>query len=139
LFQACGAKLITNNSGIITNNPSLTNSLNENCTWTIISDTLQSKVTLTFTHIDIVHPLENSMVGSTNTTNVQCSGSLFHTIFRILDGPDSDAPEILKFCKSDPIPPPIVSNGPAMRIEFTDNSGALDSFTALYSVRSVGE
>ncbi|KAL5234243.1 hypothetical protein ACI65C_001653 [Semiaphis heraclei] len=134
---ACGAKLITNNSGIITNNPSLTNSLNETCTWTIISDTLQSKVTLTFTHIDIVHPLENSVVGTTNTTNLQCSGGLFHTIFRILDGPDSDAPEILKFCKSNPIPPPIVSNGPAMRIEFTDNSGALDSFTALYSVRSV--
>jgi len=56
-----------------------------------------------------------------------------------LDGPDSDAPEITKFCKSNPIPPPIVSNGPAMRIEFTDNSGALDSFTALYSVRSVGQ
>jgi len=86
-----------------------------------------------------VHPLENSVVGTTNNTNVQCSSGLFHTIFRILDGPDPDAPEILKFCKSNPIPPPIVSNGPAMRIEFTDNSGALDSFAALYSVRSVGE
>ncbi|XP_022177373.1 cubilin-like [Myzus persicae] len=134
---ACGAKLITNDSGIITNNPSLTNSVNKNCTWTIISDTLQSKVTLTFTHIDIVHSLENSIAGSTNTTDVQCSDGIFHTIFRILDGPDSDAPEILKFCKSNPIPPPIVSHGPAMRIEFTDNSGALDSFAALYSVRSV--
>ncbi|XP_029345465.1 cubilin isoform X2 [Acyrthosiphon pisum] len=134
---ACGAKLITNDSGIITNNPYFTNGELQNCTWTIISDTLQSKVTLTFTHIDIVHPLENSVVGTTNNTNVQCSGGLFHTIFRILDGPDSDAPQILKFCKSNPIPPPIVSNGPAMRIEFTDNSGALDSFTALYSVRSV--
>uniref|UniRef100_A0A2H8TEF1 Cubilin n=1 Tax=Melanaphis sacchari TaxID=742174 RepID=A0A2H8TEF1_9HEMI len=134
---ACGAKLITNDSGIITNNPSLTNRFNEICTWTIISNSPQSKVTLTFTHIDIVHYLDSTVMKTTNETNVQCSAKLFHTIFRILDGPDSDAPEITKFCKSNPIPPPIVSNGPAMRIEFTDNSGAMDSFTALYSVRSV--
>jgi hypothetical protein len=98
----------------------------------------QSKVTLTFTHIDIVHHLDSTAVETTNATDVQCSSNLFHTIFRIFDGPDLDAPEIIKFCKSNPIPPPIVSNGPAMRIEFTDNSGAMDSFTALYSVRSVG-
>ncbi|KAF0762933.1 cubilin, partial [Aphis craccivora] len=134
---ACGAKLITNDSGIITNNPSLNNHFNEICTWTIISGTPQSKVTLTFTHIDIVHYLDSDAVKTTNETNVQCSSNLFHTIFRILDGPDSDAPEIAKFCKSNPMPPPIVSNGPAMRVEFTDNSGAMDSFTALYSVRSV--
>jgi len=85
-----------------------------------------------------VHYLDSDAVKTTNETNVQCSSNLFHTIFRILDGPDSDAPEIAKFCKSNPMPPPIVSNGPAMRIEFTDNSGAMDSFTALYSVRSVG-
>jgi len=116
----------------------LTNDELENCTWTIISDIPQSKVTLTFTHIDIVHYLEDIIVENSNITDRPCSNDLFHTIFRILDGPDSDAPEILKFCKSNPIPPPIVSNGPAMRIEFIDNSLALDSFTALYSVRSVG-
>ncbi|CAI6368736.1 unnamed protein product [Macrosiphum euphorbiae] len=135
---ACGAKLITNDSGIITNNPYYTNGELQNCTWTIISDIPQSKVTLTFTHIDIAHFAEDiKTVEKSNITERPCSNHLFHTIFRILDGPDSDAPEITKFCKSNPIPPPIVSNGPAMRIEYTDNSGALDSFTALYSVRSV--
>ncbi|XP_029345463.1 cubilin isoform X3 [Acyrthosiphon pisum] len=135
---ACGAKLITNDSGIITNNPYFTNGELQNCIWTIISDIPQSKVTLTFTHIDISNFVEDiKRVEMSNITERPCSNDLFHTIFRILDGPDSDAPEITKFCKSNPIPPPIVSNGPAMRIEFTDNSGALDSFTALYSVRSV--
>jgi hypothetical protein len=94
---------------------------------------------LTFTHIDIVHYLEDYNRGEkSNITNYPCSNDVFHTIFRILDGPDSDAPEITKFCKSNPIPPPIISNGPAMRIEFTDNSAAYDSFTAFYSVRSIG-
>lgn len=114
------------------------NSLQKNCTWTIISDNPQSKVTLTFTHIDIVHYMDLSMLKTTNQTNVVCSNELFHTIFRILDGPDSDAPEIITFCKSDPIPPPIVSNGPSMRLEYTDNSGSADSFIAIYSVRSTG-
>lgn len=111
--------------------------LDKSCIWTIISDNPQSKVTLTFTHLDIVHYLE-SIEETTNQTNTVCSNELFHTIFRVLDGQDSDAPEIIKFCKSYPVPPPIVSNGPAMRIEFNDNSGGLDSFEALYSVRSVG-
>lgn len=111
------------------------------CTWTIVSDNPQSKVILTFTHIDIVYALYQNQLtkGTVNETNSVCSNELFYTIFRILDGPDPDAPEIIKFCKSNPIPPPIVSNGPAMRIEFTDNSDGLDSFVAMYSVRSTGQ
>lgn len=104
-----------------------------------MSGTPQSRVTLTFTHIDIVHQLETFTVESKNKTDEICSGELYHTIFRVLDGRDSDAPEITKFCKPYPIPPPIVSNGPAMRIEFSDNSDGFDSFSAIYSVRSIGK
>lgn len=113
--------------------------LQENCSWTIISDNPESKVILTFTHIDIVQYMDQAISETTNETNKVCSYEFFHTIFRILDGPEPDAPEIIKFCKSDPIPPPIVSNGPAMRIEFTDKSDATDSFSAIYSVRSTGK
>lgn len=82
--------------------------------------------------------METNNVKTENVTDVVCSQKLFHTIFRVLDGRDADAPELIKFCKSYPVPPPIVSNGPAMRVEFTDNSGGLDSFVAVYSVRSTG-
>lgn len=60
-----------------------------------------------------------------------------YTIIRILDGPDSDAPEIMKLYKSVKIPLNIVSNGPALRIEFINHSFGLNSFTATYSVRSM--
>lgn len=114
--------------------------INENCSWTIISGMPEARITLTFTHLDIVHYLDDTRFPVwTNGTNTKCSYSMFHTIFRILDGPDQDAPEIIKFCKSNPIPAPIVSNGPAMRIEFVDNTDRLDSFTAIYSVRSIGQ
>lgn len=112
--------------------------LHENCTWTIISNTPQSKVTLTFTHIDIVHNLADNSIIVSNQTNDVCANSYYRTIIRILDGPDLDAPEITKLCNSDQIPPVIVSNGPTMRIEFTGNSNGLDSFSAEYSVRSIG-
>jgi len=73
-----------------------------------------------------------------NQSNVDCSEEIFNTIFRVLDGPDPDAPEIIKFCKSNPIPPPIFSNGPAIRLEFISNA-EVDSFTAIYSIRSIGK
>ncbi|VVC39264.1 EGF-like, conserved site,EGF-like calcium-binding domain,CUB domain,EGF domain,EGF-like calcium- [Cinara cedri] len=133
--MACGAKLITNDSGIITSDPSSV--LHENCTWTIISDTPQSKVSLTFTHIDIVHNLAITSVKITNQTNDVCNNPYYSTIIRVLDGSDSDAPEIIKLCNSDRIPSIIVSNSPAIRIEFTGNSNGLDSFSAEYSVRSI--
>lgn len=112
--------------------------LHENCSWTILSDTSQSKITLTFTHLDIVHVLDQFMSNLVNQTKDVCSGFALRTTIRILDGSDSDAPEIIKFCNSARLPPPIVSNGPAMRIEFSDYSEGLDSFTASYSVRSIG-
>lgn len=134
-YQACGAKLITNDSGIITSD-SLTIGMRENCSWTIISGIPESKITLTFTHLDLVH-YSSGLFLHRNESN-ECMSSIFSRL-RILDGPDSGAPEILKLCKSNPIPAPITSNGPAMRIEFVDRLDSFDSFTALYSVRSVGQ
>lgn len=64
---------------------------------------------------------------------------LYHTVIRVLDGRDLDAPEIIKLCDSDQIPPIIVSNGPAMLIMITGNAKGLDSFSAVYSVRSIGQ
>lgn len=113
--------------------------LQENCTWTIVSDIPQSKVYLSFTHIDIVHNLDNFYNDMTNQTDGVCVHPLYHTIIRVLDGPDIHAPEIIKLCNSDQIPPIVVSNGPAMLIEFTGNFNQLDSFSAVYSVRSIGQ
>lgn len=111
--------------------------VHENCTWTIIADTLQSKITLLFTHIDLIHHNENVHDNKENHTNsLACYNA--DTMIRVLDGPDSDAPEIMKLCTSVKIPLSIVSNGPAMRIEFIDDSFGLNSFTALYSIRSIG-
>lgn len=112
--------------------------LHENCTWRIISDSPLSKVTLTFTHIDIVHNLADIPVSISNRTDDACANSHYRTVIRVLDGRDSDAPEITKLCNSDRIPPVIVSNGPAMLVEFTGNANGLDSFSAEYSVRSIG-
>lgn len=136
-YQACGAKLITNDSGIITSD-SLTNEMRGNCSWTIISGIPESKVTLTFTHIDMIQSYHLHRFMNTNKT-MDCLNSFFVSTIRVLDGPDPDAPEILQLCKSDLMPAPIISNGPAIRIEFTDRMDNLDSFTAIYSVRSIGQ
>ncbi|XP_050435751.1 cubilin [Adelges cooleyi] len=130
---ACGAKLVTNDSGIITNHPSFNSVESSNCVWTIISGIPQSKVTLTFTQIDVGHYTEDVVGNHTE----DCSNVLFSSTIRVLEGRDSDAPEITKICKSNPFPSPIISNGPAMRIEFNETSGGFDSFTASYSVRSI--
>jgi len=74
-----------------------------------------------------------------NQSYVECSPDTFDMIIQVLDGPDSDAPKIIKICKSFPIPGPIVSNGPAMRIEYFDYTSGLGSFNAIYSVRSIGK
>lgn len=130
--------MITNDSGIISSDSYVSSILHENCTWTIISDTPQSKIYLSFTHIDIVHGLDNSFNTIINQTTEVCVHPAYHTIIRVLDGRDLDAPEIIKLCDSDRIPPTVVSNGPAMLIEFTGNTIGLDSFSAVYSVRSIG-
>ncbi|VVC39263.1 EGF-like, conserved site,EGF-like calcium-binding domain,CUB domain,EGF domain,EGF-like calcium- [Cinara cedri] len=134
---ACGAKLITNDSGIISSDPYVSSILHENCTWTIISDIPQSKIYLSFTHIDIVNSVNDSYNMITNQTTGVSIPPRYHKTIRILDGRDLDAPEIINLCNSDQIPPIIVSNGPAMIIEFTGNSIGLDSFSAVYSVRSI--
>lgn len=122
--------MVTNDSGIITRDESQFN----NCTWSIISGIPQSKVTLTFTHLEIAHMFNERLL--MNQT-ISCSDPQ-KTNIRILDGRDSDAPEITKLCNSDINPPPIVSNGPAMYIEFVHGSKGIGSFTALYTVRSNG-
>lgn len=108
----------------------------ENCTWTILSDTPQSKVTLTFTDIDLIDYNDNERIKENLNSSVTCFDS--YSMIRILDGPEPDAPEIRKLCTTDKNPLPIVSNGPSLRIEFKDESYGLNSFTAVYSVRSIG-
>lgn len=69
----------------------------------------------------------------------ECSNVLFTSTIRVLDGQDSDAPELIILCNPFPLPPPIISNGPAIRVIFNEVMGGLDSFTASYSVRSIGD
>lgn len=120
----------TNDSGIITSSVIHTS----NCSWTIISNIPQSKVTLIFTHLDLY--LNN--LDKLRNQSSMCSDA-DTTLIRILDGRDADAPEIANMCTSSSLPPPIISNGPAIRIEFNDLFGGYQSFTVQYSVRSNGQ
>ncbi|XP_050535178.1 cubilin [Daktulosphaira vitifoliae] len=133
---ACGAKIITNDTGIITNHASLAAVESLNCSWTIISGIPQSKVTLILTEIDFT-PYQTSQLDNVSNQTDECSNILYTSSIRVLDGQDSDAPELIHLCKSFPLPPPIISNSPAIRIIFNEVMSGLDSFTATYSVRSI--
>ncbi|XP_068081387.1 cubilin [Anabrus simplex] len=124
---ACGAKIITDDYGIIDLHPSVNvNEENLNCSWVIIAAQPDERITFTITHMDISPSMENS--------HESCE----FAFVEVRDGDDKDAPLKGRYCGSR-APPQISSVGSALFVHMVSMYGAhYGHFSASYAVYSAG-
>lgn len=116
--QSCGSRIIATESGAIKFRK-LTNE--KSCIWTIISEDVSKKVTLTFTHSSLDSPRFIPIAA-------------FNTQVKVIDGESIEGPERVSFSDRK-IPPAIISNGNALTIIVsTQLSSSTVDFDAVYSV-----
>ncbi|XP_015589651.1 cubilin [Cephus cinctus] len=117
---ACGARIVTDDQGVITLSSAVGLLGYANCTWYIIAKNLDDHVTLTFTHLDV-----DQNYGSTDCeyNNVQ-----------VYEGDSVDGQSLRTFCGTK-VPAPITSQGNALTIHLASSFDAVDNhFSAFYSV-----
>nr|CAD7261777.1 unnamed protein product [Timema shepardi] len=121
--MSCGARIVTEESGIIRTQESLNvDSSNMNCSWVIMGSQPDDHVTLTFTHLSV----PEMDFGS------ECS----YYYIEVRDGEDKDSPQIGKYCSSR-VPAHITSQGSVLFVQAVAVYGYhFGSFEATYSVLS---
>ncbi|KAG6453574.1 hypothetical protein O3G_MSEX008219 [Manduca sexta] len=111
----CGAVISAINDGVIANE---INSYTSSCTWTIIAQKPDQKISLTITHMSL-QPIFNQT----------CQSSFI----RVYDGDDKLAPLINEYCGRK-IPPMIVSAGSAITVELGTYGNNIEGhFSAHYT------
>nr|CAD7455080.1 unnamed protein product [Timema tahoe] len=121
--MSCGARIVTEESGMIRTQESLNvDRSNKNCSWIIMGSQPDDHVTLTFTHLSV----PDTDFGS------ECS----YYYIEVRDGEDKDSPQIGKYC-STRIPAHITSQGSALFVQAVAVYGYhFGNFEATYSVLS---
>nr|CAD7596895.1 unnamed protein product [Timema genevievae] len=121
--MSCGARIVTEDSGMIQTQESLNvDRSNMNCSWIIMGSQPDDHVTLTFTHLSV----PDTGFGS------ECN----YYYIEVRDGEDKDSPQIGKYC-STRIPAHITSQGSALFVQAVAVYGYhFGNFEATYSVLS---
>ncbi|XP_069007315.1 cubilin [Embiotoca jacksoni] len=117
--EACGATIMTDNVGGAISSPRYPALYppNQNCSWIIRAQEPFNHVTLSFTDFDL------------ERINSNCS----HDAVEILDGDNSQAPPIGRYCGAE-VPHPVTSFSSALVVKFlSDSSVSRKGFTATYS------
>lgn len=128
--RTCGARIITNNTGILStaSNLHLRNDENNegtNCTWIIIAADPADHITLNIFHLDLA---------STDDWDNLCE----HHSLSVYDGDSLDGPLRGSWC-TNKSPPTFTSNGNALTIHLLSSYGSTDMFQASYSVLNSGK
>ncbi|XP_069688891.1 cubilin [Periplaneta americana] len=121
---ACGARIVAEDTGVISINSAINTDYSHNCSWTIIAANLENRVTLTITTIDV----------SPGWSSSEEDCPYYH--IEVRDGDNAEAPLIGSYCGSR-APPHLTSQGSAMFVQaVSEYGGHYGAFTATYSVLS---
>ncbi|XP_021927790.1 cubilin [Zootermopsis nevadensis] len=120
----CGARIMAEDTGIITTHNIITSYESHNCSWIIIAPSPEDRVTLTITVMDLsLHWYHDSQ---------ECP---FYRI-EVRDGDNAGAPLIGTYCRSR-APPHLTTQGSAMFVQAMSlYGGQIGTFSAVYSVLS---
>ncbi|KAK0071942.1 hypothetical protein PV325_012125 [Microctonus aethiopoides] len=120
--RTCGARIVTNNTGILTTAKDLhlRQTDGTNCSWIIAADDPADHVTLTIFHMDM---------GSSNEWDETCETHYLN----VYEGEGFSGPIRGTWCQNK-VPPPIVSNGNALTVHLVSMYSSDDTFEASYSV-----
>ncbi|KAG9276492.1 cubilin [Astyanax mexicanus] len=122
--EACGSTIMADDVGgaIASPNYPYPYPNNQNCNWIIIAQEPFNHVTLSFTDFEL------------EMINSNCS----HDAVEILDGDNSDAPSVGRYCGND-VPHPVTSFSNALVVNFvTDASVTRKGFRATYTASTSG-
>ncbi|XP_012276352.1 cubilin [Orussus abietinus] len=121
---ACGARIVTNENGVlIPSSDALFGFNSENCTWIIVAENPADHVTLTFTYMNLA---------STDHYDVDQQRS-YQTV-DVFEGEGSDGP-LRGSWSGYKAPPPVVSEGNALTVVLSPlDSVSANHFRAIYSV-----
>ncbi|GFG35967.1 hypothetical protein Cfor_02931, partial [Coptotermes formosanus] len=120
---ACGARIMAEDTGILTTHSSIISYESHNCSWIITAPNPEDRVTLTITVMDLAE---------------DWSGLEACPYYRVevRDGDDAEAPLIGIYCGSR-APPHLTTQGSAMFVQVMSLwGGSVGTFTAVYSVLS---